>query len=143
MVMRPKNLKKNNSKGQELVEFAITLPLLALLIFGIFDLGRLVYYYSAMQNSAREGARFGVVNPWQEGAVINRTKERTLGIDPSDLNVVVSYDCERVKVSVFYSYDPWIPLLNNVPISTSSELQRERWLAGIDEPDETCTPGVD
>ena len=133
--------KIKDSKGQELMEFAMTLPILALLVFGIIDLGRVVYYYSAMQNSAREGARYGVVNPWQENLVATRTEERTLGIDPSDLNVVVSYDCDRVKVSVSYTYNPWIPFVGNIPISTSSQLQRERWDAGIGEPDETCTPG--
>ena len=39
-----------------MVEFAITLPILALLVFAIFDLGRVVYFYSSMQNAAREGA---------------------------------------------------------------------------------------
>ena len=124
-----------------MMEFAITLPILALLVFGIFDLGRVVYYFSAMQNSAREGARYGIVNPWQVNSVINRTKERTLGISPSELGVVVNYDCDHVKVSVSYTFDPMIPFVSDIPISTSSHLQRERWLAGIGQIDENCTPG--
>ena len=123
-----------------MVEFAMTLPILALLVFGIFDLGRVVYFYSAMQNSAREGARFGVVNPRQEDGVITRTKERTLGIPPSELYVDVNYDCNYVKVTVGYTFDPFIPLIGNVPISTSSHLQRERWLVDV-EPDKSCKPG--
>jgi hypothetical protein len=133
------NFKKNN--GQELVEFAMTLPILAFLVFGIFDLGRVVYYFSAMQNSAREGARFGVVNPWQENLVIARTKERTLGISPNDLSVDVNYDCDYVKIRIEYTFDPITPFMGNLDISTSSHLQRERWLAGIGEPDLGCAPG--
>ena len=136
-----KILSQLREDGQDLMEFAITLPILALLVFGIFDLGRVVFYYSSMQNSAREGARYGAVNPWQEDAVRSRTEERTLGLGPSELNVIVNYDCDHVKVSVSYTFDPLIPFVGNIPISTSSHLQRERWLASIDEPDETCTPG--
>lgn len=41
--------------GQSLVEFAIVLPVLLLLVVMIFDLGRAVYYSSAIHNAAREG----------------------------------------------------------------------------------------
>jgi hypothetical protein len=94
-----------------------------------------------MQNSAREGARYGAVNPWQEDLVRTRTKERTLGIIPSELTVLVNYDCDDVKVYVGYSFDPITPFIGNHYISTSSYLQRERWLAGIGQVDENCTPG--
>ena len=142
MVILRKITSLVSDRGQDMMEFAITLPVLALIVFGIFDLGRVVYYYSAMQNAAREGARYGVVNPWQQSAVINRTEERTLGIDPGQLNVAVNYDCDYVKVTVSYTFDPMMPFLGDIPISTSSQLQRERWDAGIGEPDEGCTPGV-
>lgn len=131
-----------DDKGQDLVEFALTLPILALLVFVIFDLGRVVYYYSAMQNSAREGARLGVVNPYQDNLVISRTRERTLGIAPSELSVDVNYTCDFVKVDIGYTFDPFTPFMGNVNISTSSHLQRERWLAGNGQADQNCTPGL-
>jgi hypothetical protein len=34
-----------------------------LLLLGVFDLGRAVFYYSNLSNAAREGARYGAVNP--------------------------------------------------------------------------------
>ena len=143
MVIRKTLSRFINNDGQELVEFAMTLPILALLVFGIFDLGRVVYFYSAMQNSAREGARYGIVNPWQEDLVRTRTKERTIGIAPSDLNLTVdvNYTCEYVKVNVGYIFDPIVPFIGNININTSSHLQRERWLAGSGEADQYCSPG--
>jgi hypothetical protein len=140
MVEKIINFIHKSDRGQDMMEFAITLPIIALLVFGIFDLGRVVYYFSVMQNSAREGARYGVVNPRQSNSVISRTKERTLGIDPSELNVVVNYDCNHVKVTISYTFDPMIPFFEDIPISTSSHLQRERWNADI-EPDKSCKPG--
>lgn len=45
-------------KAQELVEFALVLPLLVLLLFGAIDLGRLFHATITIANAAREGARY-------------------------------------------------------------------------------------
>ncbi len=139
--MRKHISRSTSSKGQDLVEFALTLPILALIAFGIFDLGRVVYFYSAIQNAAREGARIGVVSPWQSNLVIATTKERTLGIDPGELTVAVNYDCDYVKVNVGYTFDPYTPFIEDIKLSTASHLQRERWLAAVGEIDNGCRPG--
>ena len=51
--------------GQSLVEFALILPLLALLLLGSVDLTRAFYYYLALQNASRETARVLVDYPSQ------------------------------------------------------------------------------
>jgi len=43
--------------GQALVEFALTLPVILMIILFTVDVGRLVYTYSAISAAAREGAR--------------------------------------------------------------------------------------
>lgn len=48
-------------RGQTLVEFALTVPILLLLCVGMLDIGWGVYYYNTLSNCAREGARFGIV----------------------------------------------------------------------------------
>ncbi len=50
-----------NSKGASAVEFAIILPLLALLIFGIVELSFALYDKAIITNASREGARVGIV----------------------------------------------------------------------------------
>ena len=55
--------KRRRSPGQEsqaLIEFALISPLLLLLIFGIIDIGRAVFYYDTLDHAAREGARVAV-----------------------------------------------------------------------------------
>lgn len=47
----------DGKRGQGLVEFALVLPLFLLLIFGLIDIGRLVYMNSVLSQAAREGAR--------------------------------------------------------------------------------------
>jgi Flp pilus assembly protein TadG len=51
--------------GQSLVEFALVLPLLALLLLGSVDLTRAFYYYLALQNASREAARVLIDYPSQ------------------------------------------------------------------------------
>ena len=53
---------RRHSRGQSLVEFALALPLLILLLMGIFDLGRAVYAYNTIANAAREAVRVGIVD---------------------------------------------------------------------------------
>jgi Flp pilus assembly protein TadG len=63
--------------GAALVEFAIVLPLLLLLVFGIIDLGRLLYTYNNLTSAVREGARLASVqsNP-TTGASISAVQSR-------------------------------------------------------------------
>ena len=44
--------------GAVAVEFAIILPILLLLVFGIIDFGHAYYMKHVLQNSCREGARY-------------------------------------------------------------------------------------
>ena len=46
-------------RGAELVEFALILPLILVLIMGIFDFGLAFQRYEVVTNAAREGARLG------------------------------------------------------------------------------------
>ena len=47
-------------RSQALIEFALVSPVLLLLLFGIVDIGRAVFYYDTVNHAAREGARTAV-----------------------------------------------------------------------------------
>ena len=47
-------------KAQALIEFALISPVLLLLLFGIVDIGRAVFYFDTLNHAAREGARSAV-----------------------------------------------------------------------------------
>ncbi len=49
-------------RGQSLVEFAITLPVVLLLITGVFDLARAVWQENTLAFAAREGSRYAIVH---------------------------------------------------------------------------------
>ena len=53
--------QKNNQNGAAAVEFAIVLPLLVTLVFGIIEFSILFYNKAMITNASREGARAGIV----------------------------------------------------------------------------------
>ena len=55
-------MKKRN-RGQGLLEFAVILPLLVVVVFGVFDLGRLYFSTITLTSAAREGVRYLSVYP--------------------------------------------------------------------------------
>jgi len=65
-------------RGQALVEFALVLPLLILLFMAIFDLGRAVFAYNAVANTARWGVRTAIVDQYPAN-VITRAAAGTDG----------------------------------------------------------------
>ena len=50
-----------NSKGAAMVEFALLLPVLALILFGIIEFSVVLYNKAVLTNASREGARAGIV----------------------------------------------------------------------------------
>jgi hypothetical protein len=60
--MRNINSRLADERGTAVVEFAIVLPILALLLFGILDFGRLLNYWNDENQMAADGARWAAVN---------------------------------------------------------------------------------
>ena len=87
--------RRTETSGQGLVEFALVFPIFVIMLFGLFDVGRAVFAYNAITNSAREGTRLGIVNqdvatirihdPAKAYAVVatavTRARAASLGID--------------------------------------------------------------
>ncbi len=53
--------KDTSQKGASLVEFALVLPLLMLILWGIIEFSLLLYNKQVITNASREGARAGIV----------------------------------------------------------------------------------
>ena len=81
---RPRTATHSLTKGQELVEFALVLPVLVLVFFGVFDLGRAFFSYITIINSSREGARYGVLYGIQV-TINNTTNTVTFSLKTSDV----------------------------------------------------------
>ena len=56
-----RNIKTGGQKGVSAIEFAILLPLLVVILFGIIEFSILFYDKAVITNASREGAREGIV----------------------------------------------------------------------------------
>jgi Flp pilus assembly protein TadG len=61
-----------------MVEFAIVVPLLLLLVFGIIDFGRVFFDLNNLTNVARDGARSGAVIPTVTNTELNRVRDSVI-----------------------------------------------------------------
>lgn len=57
--MKKKLTRSPKSPAQAMVEFALVLPILLLLIYGLIEVGRLLFIYSSVVSAARSAARYG------------------------------------------------------------------------------------
>lgn len=67
-------MKLSSEKGAAIVEFALIVPLLLLLIFGMIEFGILLYNQHMLTNASREGARRGIVSAGETGARITKAE---------------------------------------------------------------------
>jgi Flp pilus assembly protein TadG len=105
-----------------MVEFALLIPVFILIVVVIFDFGRAIYYYSALHNAAREGARFGVIHPQDEyyADIQQKVHDYAIGlniplenitVDVGPSNSVGGEATYEVGVEVEYCFDPVTPLV--------------------------------
>jgi len=134
------------TQGQALVEFAVILPVLMLLVLGLFDAGRAVLFYTELANASRAGARVAIVN--QSNDATCGGPERTfkcaaadltmaMDVDPLDIvDLAISgspcslpSDC-TATVRVDYRFEPITPLIGAIvgviDLSASTTMPLER-----------------
>lgn len=128
-------LRLKEKKGQALVELALVMPILILLLSGIFEFGRIFSAELIVTHCAREGARLGSVGAL-DSDIINRVQNTASGLDTSQLAIVISPtegNRERgseVNVSVDYSVNivtPFISVITgeSVNVEASSSMRVE------------------
>lgn len=81
----------NKEKGAAAVEFALVLPLLVLLMFGIIEFGLLLFNKQVITNASREGARAGIIR--------NAETEDSPRVSLSEITTVVNNYCSNNLVT--------------------------------------------
>ncbi len=110
-------LRVSGEGGAAAIEFAIVLPVLALLVCGIIEFGLIFYNKQLITNASREGARAGIVQGADEGSIrgiVTQVLRETDGsskilslsgrIPIAGDNVGIARDGEDLAVAVGFDY---------------------------------------
>lgn len=130
-------MSRRGQRGQSLVEVALVLPILLLILLGVFDFGRAVLAFNTVANAAREAARVAIVD--QEPTVVEaQGKEAALGLDPTTVDVAFSVDdcAEPFKIgctahiTVDHEWQAITPIIGSligpIELSSTTEMPIER-----------------
>lgn len=136
------NRRVRGLRGQYLVEFALVLPVLILILVGLFDAGRLVYAFNTVNNAAREAGRVAIVDQTKSHIEAEAIKQASgLGLQAADVSIsYMNFDdktpcnsppevgCLAV-VKVTYNYSAVMPvvgqLLRTVKVSGTTKFPIE------------------
>ena len=123
--------QRRESEGQAAVELALALPLVALLLLAIVQLGFLVRDQVLVVHAAREGVRQAAVDPASDAA--RRAAAASSGLTSDRLDVSVSGrggPGSRVRVTVHYKAPTNVPLvgiaIGDVDMHASATMRVER-----------------
>src|SRR4029077_387936 len=79
-------------RGNVMIEFALSLPIIFLLMAGLIDLGRFSMQKSAMLQGARQGAQYGIM-PNADSTSINTTAQNATGLTGVTATNTVFCEC--------------------------------------------------
>ena len=119
-------VRRRDERGAAAVEFALVLPILLLLVFGVIAYGYMLSFRGSLSQAAAEGAREAAVNvnaANREDAAMEAVDEalRAYGVDCSDSAMTCDYEllsgedgcattCVRISLEYAYEDKPLIPL---------------------------------
>lgn len=123
------------NRGQSVVEFALVLPLILLVLFGITEFGRAWMTMNILTSAAREGCRLAVVTAPDVTAVTAKVTEvcNAAGITPTAITVSPPDPADperRVTVTVQTDFDV-IPgeilgtFSGTIPLTATSVMRHE------------------
>lgn len=120
--------------GAAIVEFALVLPILLLVLWGIVDIGRAFYTLNSLASALREGARTAAVMATNPSTAANKTVVRTtvkqsfapIGPPLDTTLVTVTVAGRQVTVAARYDFAPLALVGWTFPINRSSVFRWEQ-----------------
>ena len=95
-----------SNRGNAVVEFALVLPILLLVLFGITEIGRMIMTANVLNTASREGARLAAISPIYDSLSVQARVMEVLdaaSVEPS--SIVVEYNAAAHSVRVMVTAD--------------------------------------
>lgn len=145
-----KSPNKRKSRAQAMVEFALALPVLLTLLYGVLETGRLLFIYASTVTAARQAVRYGSATgdgpngvPYYQDCAGIESAAHSVGFINVFDNIDIEYDdgpgtsvfdqCppsntisnnDRIKVTVSTQWVPIVPIVPLEPFTIESESAR-------------------
>jgi hypothetical protein len=107
-----------NNKGQSIVETALILPVIILLLMGMFEFSRIFGSYLLITYTGRESARMAAVGKSNEEIILNIHEKSGL-LNLANLQITINPMEERrtgddVGIKLRYKIDIYAPIIQSV-----------------------------
>ena len=131
-----KSQPRKKERGQNILEFALVLPMLIVVVFGVLDLGRVFFATIGLTNAAREAVRYLTIHPddvsnsyaayWgAKSAAIDEANYSGISINESQVDIACSNAdsddyCDSgtpATVTVTYDFDLVLGWILPTPIT--------------------------
>jgi Flp pilus assembly protein TadG len=127
-------LRNRNRKGAAIVEFALVVPLLLLLLWGIVDIGRAFYTLNNLASAVREGARSAAVMATDPTIAANKTLIKStvttaftpIGPALAPESVFVTLTNRQITVQASYPFAPLVLVGWTFPVRRSAIFRWEQ-----------------
>jgi Flp pilus assembly protein TadG len=96
--------KKN--VAQAMVEFAIVLPILLLLLYGLLEVGRLLFMYTTVINAGRQAVRYGSATGIGTGTVLRYQDCTGIRLAANKADYLNAFNHETDDVKIFWDNGP-------------------------------------
>jgi Flp pilus assembly pilin Flp len=110
--MSRRRMMIRDERGQTMVEFALVVPILCIVLFGILQFGALYNDYVTLTDATRVGARKAAVSrheAFPQNVAEAAARDSAVGLDPAKLEVFVNAAAwehgEPVTVEATYPYE--------------------------------------
>ena len=145
---------KKKETAQGFVEFALAVPILLMVLYGLLETGRLLFIYSSTVTAARQAVRYGAVTGVNDGGILRyqdcagiRSAARGVGFINTFNDIEIAFDTgpgttsfascdgvdylavqpqngDRLLVSVSTIFMPIVPLVPLEPMTIESSSSR-------------------
>ncbi|MCT4566679.1 MAG: pilus assembly protein [Maledivibacter sp.] len=108
-----------SKKGQAMVEMAIVIPILLIILMGIFEFGRIFNTYIILTNASREGARRAALGA-SDTEVNEKINNAVLYLDSTNLTTLITPSKSsrkrgsEVKINIQYDVDIIAPIIDTI-----------------------------
>jgi Flp pilus assembly protein TadG len=113
-----KAMKRDGARAQAMVEFALALPIFLLALYGLMEVGRLIFMNAAVASASREGARYA--SAWGDNGNGDQWRDCD-GIRSAAMNVGFLLGLQKSSILIYYDSGPGTAQTSYCPSNKSMD----------------------